>query len=157
MDFWIILMLLMTNATLGFIEEMNAQASIAALKDGLVRKLPIKRDGTFVPMDIAELVPGDIVFLRGGNVVPADGMWVEGDELSVDQVRVWMRMLCVCRRMLCVDAAGDAEWRACAAAAAALGLTTTHRLPRCVRTLHPCLSGWISVDACLCLVHCRRH
>lgn len=95
-------MLLMTNATLGFIEEMNAQASIAALKDGLVRKLPIKRDGTFVPMDIAELVPGDIVFLRGGNVVPADGMWVEGDELSVDQVRVWMRMLCVCRRMLCV-------------------------------------------------------
>ena len=85
-DFWIIFMLLMTNATLGFIEEMNAQASIAALKDGLVRKLPIKRDGAFVPMDIVELVPGDIVFLRGGNVVPADGMWVEGDELAVDQV-----------------------------------------------------------------------
>ena len=87
-DFWIIFILLMTNATLGFIEEMNAQASIAALKDGLVRKLPIKRDGAFTPMDIAELVPGDIVFLRGGNVVPADGMWVEGDELSVDQVSV---------------------------------------------------------------------
>ena len=85
LDFWIILMLLMTNATLGFIEEMNAQASIAALKDGLVRKLPIKRDGAFTPLDIVELVPGDVVFLRGGNVIPADGFWVEGDELSVDQ------------------------------------------------------------------------
>ena len=38
-DFWIIFALLMTNATLGFVEEMNAQASIAALKDGLVRKV----------------------------------------------------------------------------------------------------------------------
>ena len=36
-DFWIIFALLMTNATLGFVEEMNAQASIAALKDGMIR------------------------------------------------------------------------------------------------------------------------
>ena len=71
-DFWIILALLLTNATLGFIEEMNAQASISALKDGMIRKLPTKRDGNFTPLDIAELVPGDVVFLRGGNVVPAD-------------------------------------------------------------------------------------
>merc|ERR1712125_86986 len=46
-DFWIIVALLLTNATLGFIEEMNAQASISALKDGMVRKLPVKRDGKF--------------------------------------------------------------------------------------------------------------
>lgn len=84
-DFWIILTLLLTNATLGFVEEMNAQASIAALKDGLVRKLPVKRDGVFTPLDVVEIVPGDVVFLRGGNVVPADCVWVEGDELSVDQ------------------------------------------------------------------------
>ncbi|EOD40558.1 hypothetical protein EMIHUDRAFT_222670 [Emiliania huxleyi CCMP1516] len=84
-DFWIILALLMTNATLGFIEEMNAQASISALKDGMIRKLPVKRDGNFTPLDIAELVPGDVVFLRGGNVVPADCKWLEGDELEVDQ------------------------------------------------------------------------
>merc|ERR1719183_1344950 len=84
-DFWIIFALLMTNATLGFIEEMNAQASIAALKDGMIRKLPVKRDGVFTQLNIVELVPGDIVFLRGGNVVPADAKWVEGDELAVDQ------------------------------------------------------------------------
>merc|ERR1719247_743355 len=84
-DFWIILALLMTNATLGFIEEMNAQASIAALKDGMIRKLPVKRDGKFTPMDVAEIVPCDVVFLRGGNVIPADGKWLDGDELAVDQ------------------------------------------------------------------------
>ena len=72
-DFWIIFALLMTNATLGFIEEMNAQASIAALKDGMIRKLPVKRDGKFTPLNVIELVPGDVVFLRGGNVIPADG------------------------------------------------------------------------------------
>merc|ERR1719424_882799 len=75
----------MTNATLGFVEEVNAQASIAALKDGMIRKLPVKRDGKFTPLNVVEIVPGDIVFLRGGNVVPADSKWVEGDELSVDQ------------------------------------------------------------------------
>lgn len=84
-DFWIILTLLLTNATLGFIEEVNAQASIAALKDGMVRKLPVKRDGKFTPLNIVEIVPGDVVFLRGGNVVPADAKWIEGDELMVDQ------------------------------------------------------------------------
>ena len=85
LDFYIIMALLMTNATLGFIEEMNAQASVAALKDGLIRKLPVKRDGEFVLKDVAEFVPGDILFLRGGNVVPADCLFIEGDELSVDQ------------------------------------------------------------------------
>jgi len=84
-DFWIILTLLLTNATLGFVEEVNAQASIAALKDGMIRKLPVKRDGKFTPLNIVEIVPGDVVFLRGGNVVPADAKWIEGDELMVDQ------------------------------------------------------------------------
>lgn len=45
----------------------------------------MKRDGKFTQIDVAEIVPNDVVFLRGGNVVPADCVWVEGDELSVDQ------------------------------------------------------------------------
>merc|ERR1719162_2868776 len=51
----------------------------------MIRKLPIKRDGNFTPLNVVEIVPGDVVFLRGGNVVPADCAWVEGDELEVDQ------------------------------------------------------------------------
>ena len=38
----------------------------------MIRKLPVKRNGAFVPIEVPEMVPGDIVFLRGGNVVPAD-------------------------------------------------------------------------------------
>ena len=40
-----------------------------------MRKLPVKRNGAFTPMDVVEMVPGDVVFLRGGNVVPADCVW----------------------------------------------------------------------------------
>ena len=84
-DFAVIGVLLLTNALLGFWEEVKARASIDALKSGLVRLLPVKRDGVFAPLDVAELVPGDVLFLRGGNIVPADCVWLEGDELSVDQ------------------------------------------------------------------------
>ena len=87
LDFWIIFALLMTNATLGFVEEMNAQASISALKDGMIRKLPVKRDGKFTPMDVAEIVPCDVVFLRGGNVIPADGKWLDGDRSFYQSTR----------------------------------------------------------------------
>lgn len=48
-------------------------------------QLPVKRDGNFTALEVPLIVPGDVVFLRGGNVVPADCMWIEGDELAVDQ------------------------------------------------------------------------
>jgi len=104
LDFWIIFALLMTNATLGFIEEMNAQASISALKDGMIRKLPVKRDGKFPMLNIVEIVPGDVVLLRGGNVVPADAMWLEGDELAVDQAGAGDPLCVIMPRCSCEDA-----------------------------------------------------
>jgi len=84
-DFIIICALLFTNGTLGFIEEKNAQASVDALKDGLLRQLPVRRDGKDVMKPVEELVPGDILFLRGGNVIPADCYYCNGDLLQVDQ------------------------------------------------------------------------
>ena len=63
LDFFIIGALLLTNATLGFIEELNAQSSVDALKDGLIRKLPVKCDGKSVMIEITEVVPGDVVCL----------------------------------------------------------------------------------------------
>jgi len=84
-DFTIICALLFTNGTLGFIEEKNAQASVDALKDGLLRELPILRDGKNVVKPVTELVPGDILFLRGGNIIPADCYFCKGDVMQVDQ------------------------------------------------------------------------
>lgn len=85
LDVSIIVVLMLTNAVLGFIEESSTHSSIAALKDGLKRTVPVKRDGVFASLDIALLVPGDLISLRGGDVVPADTAWVEGDTVQVDQ------------------------------------------------------------------------
>lgn len=84
-DFTIIMILLLTNGTLGFFEEKNAQASVDALKAGLEKKIPVKRNGVFVSLPVLQLVPGDIIFMRGGDIIPADGYHMGGDPCQVDE------------------------------------------------------------------------
>jgi H+-transporting ATPase len=83
-DFGIILAMLILNALIGFHEEEKAKQSLDALKSQMTATVPVKRNGEVVILPARELVPGDIVFLRGGNVVPADCHWMEGDEMQVD-------------------------------------------------------------------------
>jgi len=83
-DFGIITLMLLVNGLIGFHEEHKAKQSLDALKGEMTATVPVKRDGTMVIKPVAELVPGDIVFLRGGNVVPADCEWLEGDPMLVD-------------------------------------------------------------------------
>jgi len=82
--FSIILLMLIVNALIGFREEYKAKQSLDALKSQMTATVPVKRDGAMVVAPVAELVPGDVVFLRGGNVVPADCEWLEGDPMLVD-------------------------------------------------------------------------
>lgn len=84
-DFYIILTLLLVNGLVDFWEEFQAGNAIAALKKKLAPKCLVKRDGGWQEMDAAQLVPGDIIRLRLGNIIPADAKLVEGDYLSVDQ------------------------------------------------------------------------
>ncbi|CAL1140535.1 unnamed protein product [Cladocopium goreaui] len=84
-DFTIIMVLLLTNGTLGFFEEKTAQASVDALKAGLEKKMPVKRNGKFDSIPVVQVVPGDILFMRGGDIVPADCYWLEGDPCQVDE------------------------------------------------------------------------
>jgi H+-transporting ATPase len=84
-DFGIILVLLFTNAAVGFWEEYKAGNTIAALKAKLAIRAKVKRDGSWVTIPARELVPGDIVRLRIGDIVPADSRLLEGDPLEVDQ------------------------------------------------------------------------
>lgn len=84
-DFAIIMALLFTNGTLGFFEEKAAQASVDALKNNLEAKVQVVRDGTPTQTEVTDIVPGDIIFLRGGNVIPADAYWFKGDFVQVDQ------------------------------------------------------------------------
>ena len=84
-DFFIILLLLVANASIGFWEERQAGNAIEALKAKLAIKARVKRDGKWVTPPAKDLVPGDVIRLRLGDIVPADARLLDGDEISVDQ------------------------------------------------------------------------
>jgi H+-transporting ATPase len=84
-DFFIILVLLLANATVGFTEEHSAGKAIDALKAQLAVTARVKRGGAWVTPPARELVPGDIIRLRTGDIVPADARLLAGDGVQVDQ------------------------------------------------------------------------
>lgn len=84
-DFGIILILLLANAVVGYWEEHKASDTIAQLKAKLALRARAKRDGRWVTIPARELVPGDIIRLRIGDIIPADVILLEGDPLEVDQ------------------------------------------------------------------------
>ncbi|KAJ1965650.1 hypothetical protein IWQ62_002612 [Dispira parvispora] len=73
LDFGIILGLLFLNAIIGFVEEARAESALDALKNTLALKSRAWRNGKMVEVDSVDLVPGDIIVLRLGDIVPADG------------------------------------------------------------------------------------
>ena len=84
-DFGIILVLLLANAVVGFWEEHQAGNAIAALKATLAIKARVKRDGKWTTPAARDLVPGDVIRLRMGDIVPADARLLDGDAVEVDQ------------------------------------------------------------------------
>ncbi|KAK2446143.1 plasma membrane ATPase [Trifolium repens] len=84
-DFVGIISLLVINSTISFIEENNAGNAAAALMAGLAPKTRVLRDGRWSEEDAAILVPGDIISIKLGDIIPADARLLEGDALSVDQ------------------------------------------------------------------------
>ena len=84
-DFGIILLLLLANAVVGFWEEHQAGNAIAALKAKLAIKARVIRDGKWVTPAARELVPGDVIRVRIGDIVPADARLLDGDPIEVDQ------------------------------------------------------------------------
>jgi H+-transporting ATPase len=84
-DFGIILLLLVANAVVGFWEERQAGTAIAALKAKLAIKARVKRDGKWITPAARELVPGDVIRVRLGDIVPADARLLAGDPVEVDQ------------------------------------------------------------------------
>jgi H+-transporting ATPase len=85
LDFFIILLLLCSNAVVGFWEEHQAGDAIEALKARLAILAKVKRDGKWQNPKASELVPGDVVRLRLGDIVPADARLLDGDSIEVDQ------------------------------------------------------------------------
>jgi len=84
-DFVIIGVLLITNAAVGFWEEHQAGNAIEALKKKLALNARVRREGRWKTIPARLLVPGDIIRLRLGDIVPADASLLDGDPIEVDQ------------------------------------------------------------------------
>ena len=84
-DFAIIFTLLIVNAVVGFWQERKAENAIELLKKRLAPKARVLRDGTWHEIPSKELVPGDIVRVRLGDIVPADVKLMKGDYLLADE------------------------------------------------------------------------
>ncbi|XVF26504.1 hypothetical protein REPUB_Repub14bG0022200 [Reevesia pubescens] len=84
-DFVGIVALLFINSTISFIEENSAGNAAAALMAGLAPKTKVLRDGRWSEQEAAILVPGDIISIKLGDIIPADARLLEGDALKIDQ------------------------------------------------------------------------
>lgn len=97
-DFGIILVLLVTNACVGFWEEYQAGNAIAALKAQLALHARVRRDEAWRNVPARELVPGDLIRVRIGDIVPADATLQADDPVEVDQSALTGESLPVERR-----------------------------------------------------------
>ncbi|AKV67718.1 MULTISPECIES: plasma-membrane proton-efflux P-type ATPase [Microcystis] len=84
-DFVIIAILLVANGLIGYFEEKTAGDAVAALKAQLALNADAKRDGKFVSVPARELVPGDVIRIKIGDVLPADARLLPGDPVKIDQ------------------------------------------------------------------------
>ena len=84
-DLAIILLMLFINAGVGFWQEFKADNAIALLKQRLALKARVKRDAIWKDTEARLLVPGDLILIKLGNIVPADVKLVGDGYLSVDQ------------------------------------------------------------------------
>ena len=80
----VVALLLVTNAALGFFQEGRAQATLDALKSRLALVAAVRRDGAWTTVPVAGLVPGDVIKLSLGSVVPAD-IALDSGSVLIDQ------------------------------------------------------------------------
>lgn len=103
-DLGIILVLLVFNATIGFWQEFQAGNAIEQLKKHLALSARVLRDGKWQQIEARLLVPGDVIRVRLGDVIPADIKLFDGGYLSIDQSALTGESLPVSRK------AGDVAW-----------------------------------------------
>ena len=84
-DFFIIAAMLIFNGLIGFWQENKAANALAALKGQLALKARVIRDRQWQEINAADLVTGDVIRLRLGDIIPADCKLMDGDYISIDQ------------------------------------------------------------------------
>ena len=84
-DVLVLIVLQLLNVLVGFIEELKAGDSIAALRDSLKPEAIVKRENKIYTINATLLVPGDVIALGAGGAIPADCKLREGKPIQVDQ------------------------------------------------------------------------
>mgnify|MGYP000197383658 CR=1 FL=1 len=77
--------ILLLNGVFGFVQEYQAERSLEALRDMATPEIVVRRNGAERTVDSTTLVPGDVVLVQQGDVVPADARLVEATNLEVDE------------------------------------------------------------------------
>ncbi len=85
LDFWVIMAVAIINAVIGFIQEGRAEKALAGIRGMLSADATARRDGLWVTVPAAELVPGDVVRLMPGDKVPADLRLTQAFRLRIDE------------------------------------------------------------------------
>ncbi|MEK7105679.1 MAG: HAD-IC family P-type ATPase, partial [Patescibacteria group bacterium] len=73
------------NAVISFYQEYRSEQTVKLLKKFIAPKTRVRRDGQEVEVDRTELVPGDIVLVSAGDMIPADLRWLTSNDLLVDE------------------------------------------------------------------------
>ncbi|SKB35760.1 Ca2+-transporting ATPase [Parapedobacter luteus] len=84
-DAYVILGIILGNAIIGYIQESRAEASIQKLQQMAAQQTTVVRGGAPAEIEASQLVPGDVVLLDAGDIVPADGRLLEISALKVDE------------------------------------------------------------------------
>jgi Ca2+-transporting ATPase len=106
-DAAVIALVVVANTTVGVVQEVRADQAVAALAAMTAPTVRVRRGGVEQPVPSADLVPGDIVLLGEGDVVPADGEVVEAASLLVDESALTGESVPVGHRPRHQDAAGE--------------------------------------------------
>jgi P-type Ca2+ transporter type 2C len=102
-DIAAIVAIVILNALLGFVQEYRAEKAMAALGAMAAPSARVRRDGKDVAIASHELVPGDVVLLDAGNVIPADLRIVEAARLSVEEAALTGESLAVEKHVAASD------------------------------------------------------
>ncbi len=80
-----IAVVILVNALIGFLMEMQARSSMNALKEMDINKSKVIRDGKLQEIDSEKITPGDLIELEAGDIIPGDGRLVVSNQLQCDE------------------------------------------------------------------------
>ncbi|MDT0142113.1 HAD-IC family P-type ATPase [Microbacterium sp. PRC9] len=85
LDFWVIMVVAIINAVIGYVQEGRAEKALAGIRGMLSADAGARRDGSWVTVPASDLVPGDVVRLMPGDKVPADLRLLQAHQLRIDE------------------------------------------------------------------------